>query len=71
MSEFTEYIADSLSDYSIELEDSDIEVEDSDSDVIPRRLRTDSDDLIDSEMFTESHSYTESWSDVDKAPNVP
>lgn len=79
MGEFTEYIADPLSDYSIQSEDSDIEVEDSDSDVIPRRrtrtvplqYSSDSDDLSDSEMFTESRSYTESWSDVDKTPNVP
>ncbi|CAK9829639.1 PiggyBac transposable element-derived protein 4 [Anthophora retusa] len=79
MGEFTEYIADSLSDDSIQSEDSDIEVEDSDSDVVPRRrsravplqYSSDSDDLSDSEMFTESHSYTESWSDVDKAPNIP
>ncbi|CAK9820279.1 hypothetical protein ANTPLA_LOCUS10532 [Anthophora plagiata] len=79
MSEFTKYIADPLSDYTIQSEDSDIEVEDSDSDVVPRRrsravplqYSSDSYDLSDSEMFTESHSYTESWSDVDRAPNIP
>ncbi|KAK1137325.1 hypothetical protein K0M31_001837 [Melipona bicolor] len=59
MSEDTnEYIADTLSDYSIHSEDSDIEVEDSDSNVGPRRktskavpleYSSDSDDSNDSE----------------------
>lgn len=78
MSEFTEYIADHLSDYSIQSEDSDIEVEDSDRDMGPRRrsrgvplqYSSDSNDLSDSEIFSESHSYTESWLDVDKAPYI-
>ncbi|CAK9829883.1 PiggyBac transposable element-derived protein 4 [Anthophora retusa] len=81
MSGFTEYIADRLSDYSVQSENSDIEVEDSDSDVAPRRKSKavplqysgESDGLSDSEMLAESLSYTdtESWSDVDKAPDIP
>ncbi|XP_014484489.1 PREDICTED: uncharacterized protein LOC106749499, partial [Dinoponera quadriceps] len=64
---------------SLSSKDSDIEVDDSDSDVGPRkRSRTiplqhssDSDDSSNCEMSTESHSYSEVWSDVDKIPNIP
>ena len=70
-----EYIADPLSDYSIHSEDS-IQVEDSDGDVGPRRRSRAiplecSNDSCDSEMSTESHNYSELWSDTDNVPNIP
>ena len=72
-----EYIADPLSDYSIHLEDSDVQVEDSESDVGPRRrsraipleCSSDSDDSCD--VSTESHNYSELWTDTDNVPNIP
>lgn len=56
-------------------EESDIEVKGSDIDVrskaVPLLYSSDSDDLSEREIFTGSHIYTESWTNDDKAPNIP